>query len=280
MGKRARKASAGLAQQDEQMHQERQQGVISSVAEVRLDQIQKRPFKCTRTLQSIHVLELALSIEKIGLIEPIVVDQEYHLLAGRHRLLALKLLSLETRESVIEDLKNTSDKAQLALFKDQLRFLPDTSAIDFQKIPVRVFPFLASEDLSQALKVESIENMQRQDHTLKEVLQSEFFQLYTLFVNRGDEELKERSKKGQKYLKPVLTAAVGKVIRGVQRKRKDTEDLKKNRPSESQVDLIAKTIRNLNQQMKSAHPKTVKKLKENDLFLDDLRHLMSFFKGR
>ena len=231
MGKRARKASAGLAQQDEQIHQEKEQEIRSSVVEVRLDQIKNRSFECTRTLQPPHVLALALSIEKMGLIEPIVVDQEYHLLAGHHRLLALRLLSLDTRGSVVEDLKKGSDKAQLTFLNHQLHCLPHLPSIDLHKVPVRVFPFLASEDIPRALQIESIENMQRQDYTLKDL-----FQLYIDLLNREDEESKDKFKKGPRYLKPVLTKMVGKVIRSVHKKMKEAEEGKKNKHSHPQTD--------------------------------------------
>lgn len=54
-----------------------------------------------RSLDMVKVSELADSINQIGLINPITVDRDYRLIAGRHRLEACKLLGWMTIPAII-----------------------------------------------------------------------------------------------------------------------------------------------------------------------------------
>ena len=47
----------------------------------------------TRPLRASHVVALAESIAVLGLLEPLIVDTLGHLLAGAHRLAALRILA-------------------------------------------------------------------------------------------------------------------------------------------------------------------------------------------
>ena len=49
------------------------------------------------------VVEIAESISKVSLLNPITLDTQYRLLAGYHRLLAFKYLKRETIPAVIKD---------------------------------------------------------------------------------------------------------------------------------------------------------------------------------
>lgn len=49
------------------------------------------------------VVEIAESISKVSLLNPITLDTQYRLLAGYHRLLAFKYLKRDTIPAVIKD---------------------------------------------------------------------------------------------------------------------------------------------------------------------------------
>lgn len=140
----------------------------------------------TRKLNQKHVKSLELSIMAIGLIEPLVVDQDGVLLAGGHRKAAIAQIADSP----------TGDKLIAKLFPGG--------------VPVRVMPFSASDSPQKALQVEVAENEHRRDYTRSEVLA-----IAERLKQAGFEELKGRPKKGQKALIPALTAVVGKSRRQV-----------------------------------------------------------------
>ena len=141
----------------------------------------------TRPLNPKHVESLASSIAVLGLIEPLVLDNQGRLLAGGHRLEAIRLL----KEQQVENY--------------QLLF-PGS------RIPIRTLPFDAELDPDLALQVEVAENEQRRDYTHNEVRA-----IADRLRVAGYIDLKGRPKKGQKALMPALAVVVGKHLRTVQR---------------------------------------------------------------
>ncbi|MBK8185612.1 MAG: ParB N-terminal domain-containing protein [Candidatus Competibacteraceae bacterium] len=65
-----------------------------------LTSIQPRPGGDSRLLKPDHILNLAESIVAVGLVEPPTVDCRGRLLAGAHRVAALRLLQADTRARV------------------------------------------------------------------------------------------------------------------------------------------------------------------------------------
>ena len=121
----------------------------------RLDRIQQQRNFCkldllvertvdTRAIKQDHVDTLIESIAALGLIEPIVIDKKNILLAGGHRLAAIKQLKKQSPE--VYD-----------------RHFPNNC------IPVHIMGFDSKVDVEQALKVEVAENEQRKDYTPAEV---------------------------------------------------------------------------------------------------------------
>lgn len=264
-----------MPKQDKQIHQERESLLPSLVTEIKLDQIKPRSFDDTRSLNPIHVLNLALSIEAVGLIEPIVVDQEFHLLAGAHRLNALKVLSLEDREATCHELRKLIKKSQESHFDELVTFLPKAVSIDFQKIPVRVFQFLAKDDVAYALKIESIENTQRKNYTSKEV-----FNLYKRLLETGYEDVKGRPREDQRPVLPILALIIGQSIRSVQRKLKEEkEGVIKKRGRSTQIDMITSLISRLNSKIESSTPKTKEKLKSDEEFLKQIKKIREWIEN-
>lgn len=151
-----------------------------------LSAILDRPHGDTRPLNPAHISELAESIAAVGLIQPIAVDSQGHLLAGGHRRAALELLEQEQPARYAE------------LFS--------------QGVPVRVFEFDAAEDADQAIAIEAAENEKRRDYTPAEVRE-----LADRLVQAGYSNSSGRPKKEQKALVPALMTIVGKSRRTVQR---------------------------------------------------------------
>lgn len=87
-----------------------------------------------REAQPGDVRELADSIAEVGLINPIMVDQDYKLVAGLHRLEAMKLLGRAEIECTVSDL----DGLQVALAEIDENFVrKDLSDDEFRELLLR-----------------------------------------------------------------------------------------------------------------------------------------------
>lgn len=133
---------------------------------VSLEQIKDRE-QDTRPLNPKHVESLAESIAVLGLIEPLVIDNQFRLLAGGHRLAAIRLLKEQQVDKYLYQ-------------------FPDN------RIPIRMLPFDAESDPDLALQVEIAENEQRRDYTPNEVKV-----IADRLRTAGFIDVKEAPKKGQ-----------------------------------------------------------------------------------
>lgn len=167
-------------------------GQASSIPEssLLLDDIKDRDTN-TRELRPSHVDSLAESIAVIGLIEPLAVDEKGQLLAGGHRLAAIRKLK-ESNPTAYAD-----------------RFEGD-------RIPVRVMPFNADDEPDLALQVEVAENEQRRDYTPAEVKV-----LAERLKAAGYIDRKGRPSKNEKPLLPALEVIVGKSMSTLKRYLQD-----------------------------------------------------------
>jgi ParB family chromosome partitioning protein len=143
-----------------------------------LKQIRKRETD-TRPLRPNHVEELAESIAALGLIEPLVTDNQSVLLAGAHRLAAITHLKEERHEQFAEH------------FADDM-------------VPVRIMPFDAAADPEKALQVELAENEKRVNYSRDQIEK-----LATRLRALNYKETRGRPKKGEKALGPALAVAIG-----------------------------------------------------------------------
>jgi ParB family transcriptional regulator, chromosome partitioning protein len=139
----------------------------------------------TRPLNPSHVDALMQSISALGLIEPLAIDNRGRLLAGGHRLAAIRQLK----------------EQQPQLFEQH--FPGD-------KIPVRMMDFDAELDPEQALNIEVAENEQRRDYTPSEVRV-----IAERLKAEGYKDGKGRPKAGEKALTPALQIIIGKSRRTV-----------------------------------------------------------------
>ena len=151
-----------------------------------LDKILDRPLD-TRELKSEHVQSLAESIATLGLIEPLITDNQGRLLAGGHR------------KAAIAWLKENDPKRFDEQFPDNL-------------IPIRMMPFDGSENSERALEIEISENEKRRDYTPTEVRALAYRLRQAGYIDSAG-----RPKKGEKRLRPALEIIVGKSLRSVRR---------------------------------------------------------------
>lgn len=151
-----------------------------------LSQIQNRQSD-TRSLREKHVEQLAESIAVLGLLEPLVVDNQGRLLAGGHR------------KAAIEQLRQNHPDAYATHFPDEL-------------IPVRMMPFNADEEPELALQVEVSENEKRRDYTPNEVRA-----LAERLRECGYVDTPGRPSSNEKRLRPALEVIIGKSLRSVRR---------------------------------------------------------------
>ncbi|MBD2124552.1 ParB/RepB/Spo0J family partition protein [Trichocoleus sp. FACHB-262] len=151
-----------------------------------LDQIQDRASD-TRQLRQDHVEQLAESIAVLGLLEPLVVDNQGRLLAGGHR------------KAAIYHVKESHPEAYEQHFQDDI-------------VPVRMLAFNADDDPEKALQVEISENEKRRDYTPAEVRA-----LADRLRSAGYADTPGRPIKDEKRLRPALEIIIGKSLRSVRR---------------------------------------------------------------
>ena len=148
---------------------------------VPLSQIKDRVNGDTRQTSREDVVLQAKAIAALGLINPIRVDNKMRLLAGGHRLAALRLLSIDSlteRQKFIAKLPTdenhmvaTQNKGWTAEEEVDRLPLPDTiNTIKPGFISVTVAPFDSKKDPHMAINVEVAENGMRRNYTAEEVV--------------------------------------------------------------------------------------------------------------
>lgn len=153
---------------------------------VPLRQIQPRNTD-TRPLCPQHVEELAESIAALGLIEPLVIDNQNVLLAGAHRLAAISYLKEHESQQFAQ------------------HFASDM-------VPVRIMPFNSASDPEKALQVELAENEKRVNYSRDQIEK-----LASRLRELNYKETRGRPKKGEKALGPALAVAIGVSTRYVRK---------------------------------------------------------------
>lgn len=225
-----------MAKKDLQ-HQEQRKSDRSFKATLKLEQIKNREAD-TRPIHLPHVEALADSIAVLGLLEPLVVDLRNRLLAGGHRLNAIKIL------------KKHDFKAYQQHFTDDM-------------VQVRIMPFDAEEDPDLALQVEVAENEHRRDYTPTEVRT-----LAERLQKQGYKRLKGRPGKNEKSLMQALAFVVNKSKRTVERYlQEDINDTEKSATSvalSGEQAALRKCYKNL-QSLQKALPEEIETPKRQSL---------------
>ena len=188
---------------------------------IAVDKILLRKGETTRPLNAEHVLEMAKSISVLGLLQPIVIDTNGHLLAGAHRLLAFQIMSMSDaneRRKHVERLIAKSDKAlteSIPALLDEFASIQPTSLCAQQcksGISVSVIDVSGKDDGNRSLAVELGENTVRRSYTGDEIRE-----LAKRLKNAGYKTEAGRPKKGEISALSVLEAAVGKSKRTIER---------------------------------------------------------------
>jgi ParB family chromosome partitioning protein len=180
-----------LGAQDVAREDQRQEAEVRT--RIPLDHVILRE-RDTRRLKNEHVQSLRNSIAALGLIEPIVVDLNSGLLAGGHRLAALRLLLDQEPETFHR------------LFPEGL-------------VPVRQMSIDSKTHPADAMAIEVAENEQRRDYTAQEIRV-----LAQRLKDAGYRETPGRPKLGEKALTPALRTIVGKSFRTIRRVLADRSD--------------------------------------------------------
>ncbi len=191
--------------------------------------IHPRPGGDSRPLKPSHVLNLAESIAAVGLVEPPTVDHVGHLLAGAHRVVALRLLALSDIENRVKAwlelaYKNESRlTAKQQIEVERLKALPP---LEMEEVPVMILPFNAAEDTARALAIETSENTQRRSYSKDEILT-----LVQRLRESGFVEREGRPRAGEKALRPALSIVLGKSANTVRRWLGVLDDVPKTCPN-------------------------------------------------
>lgn len=186
-----------------------------AVALVPLDSIHKRKAD-SRPARAAHVLSLAESMAAVGLLQPLVLDRAGRLVAGLHRLEAVRLLFAENRlaafHALPENKKITPEEAY-ARTKALPRVEELAEPLKGGKVPVRVLLDLDAEaDPAAALAAEAAENTARREYTRPEVAA-----LAETLKAAGYRDTAGRPKKGEKALRPALALVLGVNVSTVRR---------------------------------------------------------------
>lgn len=201
-----------------------------------LASIQPRPGGDTRPLNPAHIVDLAESIDAVGLIEPLAVDSDSHLLAGAHRLAALQLLAKSDPEARVQAWLHATGLDALrrlpSITAERAERLRALSAWEATEVPVIVFPFRATEDPARALAVETTENTQRRAYTREEVLS-----LVQRLRTAGYIERDGRPRVGERALRPALSVILRKSPNTIRRLLGVLNDTSKTCPDGQVSDL-------------------------------------------
>ncbi len=191
--------------------------------------IHPRPGGDSRSLKPSHILNLAESIAAVGLVEPPTVDRVGHLLAGAHRLAALRLLVLSDAEARVEkwlELARLNKDRLTAKQQMEVERLKVLSPLEMEEVPVMILPFDASEDTARALAIETSENTQRRSYSKEEILT-----LVQRLRDAGFVEREGRPRAGEKALRPALSIVLGKSANTVRRWLGVLDDARKTCPN-------------------------------------------------
>jgi ParB family chromosome partitioning protein len=174
----------------------------AQVAELSISEIGTRAGKNTRHLNPAKVIAYCHSIAKYGVISPIVLDQNYALIAGLHRRGSCMILGAPRAER---------SKVWTAMFgrapdDNTLNVIHEISDrisrfLDPERIPVRIYGFDSVKEPQIAMEIEVAENEHRHQYTdgeIREIILDLLKAGYTYNPKGG------KPKEGEKPLGPAL----------------------------------------------------------------------------
>lgn len=157
-----------------------------------------------------HVLALAENIAALGLLSPITLDAQNRLVAGQHRLDAIKLLLSAEAPGWLTEGLDAGERERLAALPPVAE-LPEPLRAGM--VPARIMIGLDSTmDAATAMAIEAAENTARQQYSPAEVRN-----LAARLRGAGFRDADGRPKKGEKALKPALAVVLGVDVSTVRR---------------------------------------------------------------
>jgi len=189
----------------------------------------------SRALDPRHVLDMARSIAALGLIHPLAVDLDDVVLAGAHRLAALRLLSAspDARADALYGLCAHASTATLDALAPTVTTLPHpVPAVSFVAVPVRIMPLRLSASPDEAWRVEVAENERRRDYKASEV------RVIAARLKAQGYHLSKGPAGGRPLALPVLTALVGRSERQVRRMLADDGENRTDDRSQFEADRL------------------------------------------
>lgn len=151
-----------------------------------------------------HILSLAESIAALGILQPLALDKKNRLIAGLHRLNAIRLLAAYDREDFFSKLggKLSHEDAERLSELPQLSKLP--SPLCQGEVPCCILDFDSANDTESALAAEAAENTARRAYSNEEIAS-----IAQRLLNAGYSEREGRPRKGEKALRPTLEMILG-----------------------------------------------------------------------
>ncbi len=187
---------------------------MSNTKSVPISTIRPRASNDTRPLDPAHVLDLAASIAVLGLLQPLAVDASNRLLAGGHRLAACRLVAIADTKARQKEFEKTFPNAKQ--FIERIVNLDRSGWVQRHpdnRIPVRVIEIDSNKDVDAAFSVEVAENEKRKNYSLDEVqVLAERLRSLGYVEREGG-----RPRVGERALRPMLAAVVGKSERQIRR---------------------------------------------------------------
>ena len=216
------------------------------VVDIPLEEIKKNPYQPRTVFNEEKLNELKESIEKNGLLQPIVVKKAvkgYYIIAGERRFRAYELLGKKTIPAIIKEMS------------------------DEEMMIFAVLENLQREDLSSLEEAESYKNLMdkmelTQEELAKKLGKSRPYIANSLRLLKLPVEIKTELEKG------IISAAHARTLLALKTKKAMIEVCNRVKERQMSVRELEEYINNLTK------PKTTKKVKEKDIFIEEQENIL------
>ena len=216
------------------------------VVDIPLEEIKKNPYQPRTVFNEEKLNELKDSIEKNGLLQPIVVKNAvkgYYIIAGERRFRAFELLGKKTIPAIIKEMS------------------------DEEMMIFAVLENLQREDLSSLEEAESYKNIMdkmelTQEELAKKLGKSRPYITNSLRLLKLPAEIKAELEKG------IISAAHARTLLALKTKKAMIEVCNRVKERQMSVRELEEYINNLTK------PKTTKKVKAKDIFIEEQENIL------
>ncbi len=192
---------------------------MNTTRNIPIHAIRPRASADTRPVDYNHVVDLAESIACLGLVQPIAIDASSRLLAGSHRWHACQLVTIadpEVRKKALSKMIGETKLPNADALICRIADLDRSGWVERHpdsRIPVRVVEINSNTNHDAALAIEIAENERRKDYSIDEIQALAKRLLKAGYVLRDG----GRPRAGERALRPMLSAVVGKSERQIRR---------------------------------------------------------------